>query len=83
MSDRPIEPGDRFESQDTRDEGRVIKVLETVVDRVDGTDEAAETERVYRVQVQVHPDNPDAVGHEYTIGETTLRNTTHYRRVSR
>jgi hypothetical protein len=98
---RPIEKGDRFESQDTRDAGRIIKVVETVVDVVGDMpaepvsipspglpddvipDPVLETEREYLVEVTVHPDNPDAVGHTYRIGEATLRNRKHYRRVSR
>ena len=67
---RPIEPGDRFEDRDRRSAGRVVQVLD-----------APRRWGKLRVQVEVHPLNPEAVGRKVFVSEDTLR--TKYRRVSR
>lgn len=63
----PIEIGDRFEDKDPRNEGRIIKVIEKDANR-------------YRIETEVHPTNPRAVGRTFTVHESTLRNR--YRKVS-
>lgn len=65
---RPIVVGDRFEDKDWRNEGRIVKVVEKRLQFV-------------KVEVEVHPNNPVAIGRRNTVHESTLR--TRYRRVSR
>lgn len=67
--ERPIEVGDRFESRDRRDEGRIVEVREL------------RSDDRYRIQVEVHPKNPSAVGRRSTISGHTLRRI--YTRISR
>ena len=69
---RPIEVGDRFEDKDPRNAGRVVEVRE-----VDWTG----TDRHVKVQVEVHPKNPSAVGHHSWLSAETV--ITKYRRISR
>lgn len=63
----PIEIGDRFEDKDPRNEGRIIKVISRDL-------------TFYRVETEVHPTNPTAVGRQTTVHESTLRRR--YRKVS-
>lgn len=67
---KPIEVGDRFESKDTRDGGRIVEVRSL----------DAGWGRVW-VQSEVNPTNPAAVGRRVRIGPDTLRKK--YRRISR
>ena len=91
---RLIEVGDRFESKDRRDKGRVVEVIEEL-----GLKESAaahparrvypdahirrvaERRTYFHVRTEAHPKNPDAVGHVSRVSERTLR--TRYERVSR
>ena len=59
---RPIEVGDRFRSNDWRDAGRIVEVR-AVLDR--GCR--------FKVQNEVVPANPHAVGGHTIISENTLR----------
>lgn len=70
--ERPIEVGDRFEDRDTRNAGRVVEVREVKGGQLLGR---------ARVQVEVHPLNPSAVGRHATLAVSTLRRR--YRRLSR
>jgi hypothetical protein len=75
---QPIEPGDRFESEDSRDTGRVVEVIEIV----DGPRYVGDARgSLYRVRTEAHPKNPQAVGNVSRVAERTLRKN--YRRVSR
>lgn len=77
-AERPIEVGDRFETEDERDEGRVVEVIEIVAaPRYAGDAKGW----VYRTRTEASPKNPDAVGHVQKISERTLRSK--YKRVSR
>ena len=75
---QPIEPGDRFETKDQRDEGRVVEVVE----RVEGPRYAGDARgNVFHVRTEAHPKNPEAVGNVSRVTERTLRKN--YQRVSR
>lgn len=63
-----IELGDRFEDRDPRNKGRIVEVRQVGQDRI-------------RVQVEVHPNNPSAVGRRIPISRTTLLER--YNRISR
>ena len=67
---KAIEKGDRFEALRPRDEGKVIEVREVL----DGGTR-------FRVQTEVHPKNPTAVGLRRTVSLLTLQ--AEYRRISR
>lgn len=67
---KAIEKGDRFEARRPRDEGKVIEVREVL----DGGTR-------FRVQTEVHPKNPTAVGLRRTVSLLTLQ--AEYRRISR
>lgn len=69
---RPIQFGDRFESKDWRDRGRVVEVIGIIT---------LGRRRSFRIETEAHPKNPDAVGHVSSIKERTLRRR--FRRVSR
>lgn len=71
---RPIEVGDRFESKDKRDEGRVVEVTEADPSRVLGRER-------FWVQTEAHPKNPDAIGHVSRVSGKTIR--AKYTRISR
>lgn len=76
--ERPIEVGDRFETRDERDAGRVVEVIEVLsgpryVGDVKGW--------IFRTVTEASPKNPDAVGNVQRISEHTLR--AKYKRVSR
>lgn len=76
--ERPIEVGDRFETKDKRDGGRVVEVIAYV----DGPRFTGDMRgRRFRVQTESHPKNPDAIGNVSRVSERTLR--TKYERVSR
>jgi len=75
MTDKGVQAGDRFESEDERDEGRVVKVLGPAVPIA--TDDGPE----WLVETVAHPKNPDAVGNVSRVSEFTLNDR--YRRVSR
>jgi flagellar basal body rod protein FlgC len=63
-----IEVGDRFETKDPRDEGKIVVVRQVVRDHV-------------KIQTEVHPKNPNAVGlHRWVVDSGLLK---HYRKVSR
>lgn len=70
---RPIEVGDRCETRDARDEGKVVEV-----DFV-GRNYAGQFR--YRIRTEAHPRNPSAVGRSRMINDSTLRAS--YKRVSR
>lgn len=70
---RPIEVGDRFETRDKRDAGKVVEV--------DFVDKTYFGERRYRIRTEVNPNNPSTVGRSRFIADNTLRST--YKRVSR
>lgn len=94
---RPIEIGDRFETLDGRDAGRVVEVSEALglnpsaaahIARLRSSEEVSEhIERVrerktfYRVRTESHPKNPDAIGNVSRVSERTIRSK--YVRVSR
>lgn len=63
-----IEVGDRFADRDRRNEGRVVEVRQVTADEV-------------KVQVEVHPNNPSAVGIHRWLSRTTLLER--YNRISR
>lgn len=66
--DETIEVGDRFETRDGRDRGRVIRVTELRGDEI-------------KVRTDVHPNNPGAVGlHRWTSANTLQKR---YRKISR
>jgi hypothetical protein len=83
------EVGDRFETTDSRDEGRVIEIDEVIHYDQAGwqyDDNGFITEVVtpkvrYRVHSEANPKNPDAVGRRSTISEHGLE--TRYRKISR
>ena len=91
---RPIEVGDRFETKDGRDVGRVVEVTEALglsesatrhLAQVGVSSDHAERVRLrktfFRVSTEAHPRNPDAIGNVSRVSEKTLR--TKYRRISR
>lgn len=71
----PVGPGDRFESKDSRDRGRVVEVVELA-----GTYPLT-GERRWRVRTEAHPLNPYAVGNVSNVSESGLLGR--YRRISR
>lgn len=81
--------GDRFETKDSRDTGRVIEIDEVV--EWDGTgyiyndDDTVTEVKVpkvsYRVHSEANPKNPEAVGRRSTVSENTLDNR--YTKISR
>lgn len=75
---RPIEVGDRFETLDDRDAGRVVEITQFV----DGPRYPSDPRgsRWY-AKTEANPKNPDAVGNVSRISERTLR--AKYRRISR
>lgn len=96
-AERKIEKGDRFETLEGRDAGRVVEVVETLgllpsAERhirliVARGGSEAHVERVrarrtyFRVRTEAHPKNADAIGNVSRVSERTLRRR--YRRVSR
>lgn len=75
---KPIEVGDRFETLDERDAGRVVEVIEVVAQpRWDGDAKGT----IFRTRTEASPKNLDALGHLQKISERTLRKK--YRRISR
>lgn len=75
---RPIEVGNRFETLDERDAGRVVEVIEHVSGPRFIGDQRGD---VFRTRTEAQPKNPEAVGNVQRISERTLR--TKYRRISR
>jgi hypothetical protein len=69
VADHTYEVGDRFEDEDPRSEGRVIEVRELLPDGR------------YRVQSEVNPKNPSAVGRYTTVSEAHLERF--FRKISR
>ena len=90
---RPIEVGDRFETRDARDGGKVVEVVKVEglsregLNRLGRVVSAARDRWVrehyttYRIRTEVHPNNPGAVGRTVRVQENTLRDK--YKRVSR
>lgn len=79
------EVGDRFETRDSRDEGKIVEIIEVLqypreVWYQDGTSETLFGTR-YRIKTEVNPKNPSAVGRRSHIAEHTLE--TRYRKISR
>ncbi|RKT33636.1 hypothetical protein DEU34_2239 [Microbacterium sp. AG1240] len=75
---RPIEIGDRFETEDDRDAGRVVEVIEVVSGpRYAGDPKGS----IFRTVTEASPKNPQAVGNVQRVSERTLRGK--YVRVSR
>lgn len=74
---RAIEVGDRFESRDSRDRGRVVEVIDILQRRYWG----GEWLRYFHLKTEAHPNNPTAVGTVSRINERSLE--TRYRRISR
>lgn len=70
---RPIEVGDRFETRDPRDMGKIVEVGHV-------TRNYAGQFR-YCIRTEVHPRLPSAVGRTRMINDSTLRDN--YKRVSR
>lgn len=70
--------GERFENVDTRNEGRVIRVLSFATDK-----NAYEIPGKYRVEVIADPLNPSNVGHKYSAWDQALTDSRRYRKVSR
>ncbi|KSU52874.1 hypothetical protein [Microbacterium enclense] len=70
---RPIEVGDRFETRDARDGGKVVEVVEVKRNALGAIR--------YLIRTEVHPRNPSAVGRAVRVQESTLRGA--YKRVSR
>lgn len=92
QQERPIVVGDRFESLDARDEGRVVEVVEAFGIAPDDSaalerepaktrDETRMRVTDFHVRTEAHPKNPDAIGNVSRVSEWTLR--TGYKRVSR
>lgn len=69
MTQSTIERGDRFESKDWREQGRIVQVVE-VFDN-----------DTYRVRNDENPKNTSTVGRETTISRETL--TSRWDRLSR
>lgn len=94
---RPIEVGDRFETLDGRDAGRVVEVVEALglnpsaaahIARLRSSEEVSdhvarvrERKTFYRVSTESHPKNPDAIGNVSRVSERTIR--LKYQRISR
>lgn len=75
---RPIEVGDRFESRDKRDAGRVVEVTEFLSGpRYAGDPKGS----IFRTVTEASPKNPQAVGNVQRVSERTLRGK--YERISR
>lgn len=80
MSDheREVEVGDRFETLDERDAGRVVEIVEFAEGpRFAGDPRGSR----WRAKTEANPKNPDAIGNVSRISERTLR--LKYKRVSR
>lgn len=90
---RPIVKGDRFQSNDPRDSGRVVEVIEErgiapeiseAIARYRDT-KARELRRqkatYFAIRTEAHPTNPDAIGNVSRISEHGLR--TRFTRISR
>lgn len=68
-----FEKGERFLDLDSRRGGRTIQIRAVL-----GAEE--DWKRPYKVQVETHPLNPDAVGRTYWVSEQTL--SERYRKIS-
>lgn len=77
--ERPIEVGDRFESEDPREEGRVIQIRERRSAKF-GMYGSGGSPR-WQVQTEAHPKNPEVIGRKSVISEHTLRRR--WKRISR
>lgn len=74
--------GERYESTDSRDGGRVVEVIDQVLDD-DGFEYVKPNgDYVFHVRTEVNPNNPSAVGNVSRVSERTLQGS-HYRKVSR
>lgn len=71
-----VEVGDRFISRDKRDEGRVIEIREVLPNKTDFWGG-----QTYRAEVEVHPNNPSAVGRKTTVSLAHLVDK--FRKISR
>jgi hypothetical protein len=72
-----VEAGDRFITRDKRDEGRVIEIKEVLP----VNSEAEKWNPLYRAEVEVHPNNPSAVGRKTTVSLAHLVDK--FRKISR
>lgn len=90
---RPIVKGDRFQSNDPRDNGRVVEVIEergiapeieAAINRfrgLEGRELRRQKATYFAIKTEAHPTNPDAIGNVSRISEHGLR--TRFTRISR